>query len=288
LRAAAEEPAAPLASPTQLEPFNRRNRGTALPQSTYQPPERDNMMRTNLLLGIVLLFTSAGATTAVAQEFAVASVRPSAESVKFESDGETKVEPGVVHMRDVTIETCIKWAYRVQRGQVSGPGLLTSERYDIVAKPDGPANDEQMRLMMRALLKERFNLAFHTEKKELHSFALIVTKGGPKLKQATPDEVPYRQNSAMGSVARATTMQEFADFLSGPLEKPVVDKTGLTGRWDFAFDFTKYMTDPPKGLDDFLVVLNITLQGELGLKLDPEKDVVDVMVIDHVTKATAN
>ena len=136
----------------------------------------------------------------------MASIRPSAEPVKFEHDGETKMEPGVVRMRDVTIETCIKWAYRVQRSQVSGPGLLTSERYDIVAKSDAPASDEQMRLMMRVLLTERFNLAFHTEKKELRSFALIVTKGGTKLKQATPDEVPYRQNSAMGTTARATTM----------------------------------------------------------------------------------
>ena len=141
---------------------------------------------------------------------------------------------------------------------------------------------------MRALLTERFQLAFHTERKELRSFALAIAKGGPKLKRATPDEVPYRQNSRMGTVARATTTQEFADFLSGPVEKPVVDKTGLTGRWDFAFDFTNYMTDEPKGLDDFLQVLNMTLQGELGLKLEPEKDVVDVMVIDHVSKASAN
>jgi uncharacterized protein (TIGR03435 family) len=92
----------------------------------------------------------------------------------------------------------------------------------------------------------------------------------------------------MGSSARATTMQEFADFLAGPVEKPVIDKTGLTGRWDFAFDFSKYLTDKPKGLDDYLVVLNETLQGELGLKLEPERDVVDVMVVDHIEKASAN
>ena len=246
-------------------------------------------MRTKILWGVLLAGSAFGASTAFAQTFAVASIRPSAEQVKFESDGETVVIPGTVRMRDVTVETCIKWAYDVQKGQVFGPGLLTSERYDIVAKADGAANDEQMRLMMRALLKERFQLAFHTEKKELRSFSLIVVKGGPKLKQATPEEVPYRQNSKMGTVARATTMQEFADFLSNPVEKPVVDKTGLTGRWDFAFDFTKYMmTDEPKGTDDFLQVLNPTLQGELGLKLEPETDVVDVMVIDHVSKASAN
>ncbi len=85
--------------------------------------------------------------------FAVASIRPSAERVQFESDGETRVEPGTVRMRDVTIETCMKWAYGVQRGQVSGPGLLTAERYDLVAKADGAAGEDAMKLMMRTLLR---------------------------------------------------------------------------------------------------------------------------------------
>ena len=231
----------------------------------------------------------ASARVTVAQAtFAVASIRPSAEAVKFESDGETKILPGTVNMRDVTIETCIKWAYGVQKAQVSGPRLLTSERYDIVAKADSAANTEEMKAMMQALLSERFKLVFHREKKELRSFALVAMKGGAKLKQAANDEVPFRENSRMGTVARATTMQEFANFLSGPVERPVVDKTGLVGRWDFAFDFTKYMTVEPKGTDDFLLVLNETLQGELGLKLEAEKDVVEVMIVDRVEKASAN
>ncbi|SEG02411.1 soil-associated protein, TIGR03435 family [Bryocella elongata] len=224
--------------------------------------------------------------------FAVATIRPSAAQVRFESDGETILLPASIKMRDVSIQTCIKWAYGVQRAQVLGPGLLTSEKYDIEAKADGPATEDQMKAMMQALLAERFGLAFHREKKELRSFALEVAKGGPKLgekfKQATSDEVPWRANSAMGTTARALTMQEFADFLSGPTEKPVVDKTGLAGRWDFSFDFSKYMLDPPKGLDDFLLVLNTTLQGEMGLKLESEKDVVEVMVVDKVQKASAN
>jgi uncharacterized protein (TIGR03435 family) len=241
-------------------------------------------MRALIFLAIVVSAASARAQAT----FAVASIRPSAAAVQFESDGETKVLPGAVQMRDVTIETCIKWAYNVQRAQVSGPGLLTSVRYDILAKADGTATADEMKVMMQALLAERFKLQFHKEKKDLRSFALMVTKSEPKLKQAGDDELPLRQNSAMGSSARATTMQEFADFLAGPVEKPVIDKTGLTGRWDFAFDFSKYLTDKPKGLDDYLVVLNETLQGELGLKLEPERDVVDVMVVDHIEKASAN
>ena len=241
-------------------------------------------MKALILLAMLIPAAAAKAQPA----FAVASIRPSAESVRFESDGETKVLPHQLHMRDVTIETCIKWAYRVQRAQVSGPALLTSERYDIIAKTDDDATLDQMKLMMQTLLKDRFKLEFHRETKELRSFALVVSKRGPHLKQATDDEVPYRQNSAMGTVARAITMPEFADFLGGPVEKPVVDKTGLTGRWDFSFDFTKYLTDKPKGLDDYLQVLNETLEGEIGLRLQPEKDVVPVIVVDRVEKASEN
>ncbi|MES2394159.1 MAG: TIGR03435 family protein [Acidobacteriota bacterium] len=249
-------------------------------------------MKALLLAAVLWSGALAQVEAQAAGSFAVASIRPSSEAVKFESDGETRVLPGEVKMRDVTIQTCIKWAYGVQRGQVVGPGLLTSEKYDIEAKADGAATEDEMKGMMRALLTERFGLAFHREKKELRAFALVAAKGGPKLgagfKQAAGEEMPLRQNSAMGTTARALTMQEFADFLSGPTEKPVVDKTGMMGRWDFAFDFTKYMTDPPKGLDDFLRVLNATLEGEMGLKLESEKDVVEVMVVDTVRKASAN
>ena len=145
-----------------------------------------------------------------------------------------------------------------------------------------------MKVMMQSLLKERFNLQFHHDTKELKSFALIVSPRGPKLKQAGSDEVPFRENSAMGTVARATTMQEFANFLSDPVEKPVVDKTGLAGRWDFAFDFAKYLVDKPRGTDDYLLVLNETLEGEIGLKLQPQKSVVPIMVVDHLEKPSEN
>jgi uncharacterized protein (TIGR03435 family) len=237
---------------------------------------------------LVLLVMAWSGVAAAQATFAVATIRPSSAQVKFENDGETKLVPGTLTMRDVTIETCIKWAYRVQRAQVAGPGLLTSQRYDITAKSDEPATEEQMRVMMRSLLTERFGLAFHTEKRELKSYGLVVAKAGTKMKQATDDEVPLRTNYAMGTTGRALTMAELADFLGGPVEKPVVDKTGLAGRWDFSFDFTKYMADQPKSLDDFLLVLNETLEGELGLKMVPEKDVVEVMVVDAVTKASEN
>jgi uncharacterized protein (TIGR03435 family) len=140
---------------------------------------------------LLAMLVSGGATATAQTTFAVASIRPSSESVKFENDGETKLLPNTLTMRDVTIETCIKWAYGVQRAQVVGPAVLTSERYDIVAKTDGPASADEMKVMMQALLADRFKLQFHHEKRELKSYALMVAKGGPKLTQAASDEILF-------------------------------------------------------------------------------------------------
>ena len=233
-----------------------------------------------------------GVTAGVARAqpaFAVASIRPSAESVRFEHDGITETTAGSVHMRDVTVATCITWAYGVQHGQVSGPAWIENDHWDIQAKADEPVKDAQLKLMMRTLLADRFKLALHHEQRELRAYVLTVGKSEKKFKQADPAEVPLRTNSAMGSVVRALTMQEFADFISQPLQKPVVDKTGLPGRWDFSFDFTNYLPKREgEERPDFEGVLNATLQGEVGLKLESEKTLVDVMVVDHVEKPSQN
>ena len=95
---------------------------------------------------LLLMAVMLGGCIAQAQtSFAVATIRPSAAEVKFESDGETKLLPASVQMRDVSIQSCIKWAYGVQRAQVLGRGLLTSEKYDIEAKADGPATEDEMK-----------------------------------------------------------------------------------------------------------------------------------------------
>jgi uncharacterized protein (TIGR03435 family) len=246
------------------------------------------MARTALVLAAGLLSGIAGLARAQ-PAFAVASIRPSAEAVKFEHDGVTETTPGSVHMRDVTVATCITWAYGVQHGQVSGPRWIENDHWDIQAKSDEPVKVEQLKLMMRALLAERFGLAFHHEQKELRAYVLVVGKGERKFRPADAAEAPLRTNSAMGSVVRALTMQEFADFLSQPLQKPVVDRTGLPGRWDFSFDFTNYLPRREgEERPDFEGVLNATLQGEVGLKLESEKTLVDVLVVDRVEKPSAN
>ena len=227
-----------------------------------------------------------------AQTFAAASIRPSAGQVQFEHDGKTEISPGNLRMRDVTVATCIKWAYEVQDSQISGPDWLQSEHFDILARADNPVAEEQLKTMMRALLADRFKLAFHKQTKVLRSYAMTVAKSGHKLHESAGENKPFRENSAIGTVAKATTMREFADFIAGPLQTPVVDMTGLNGRYDFALDFTPYL---PGGehvmkvdFDNNNGIIIAALKGELGLDLESKKENVEVLVIDRVEKPSEN
>jgi len=235
------------------------------------------------------------ALTAKAQQtaFSVATIRPSSSEVKFEHDGKTDLIPGTLRMQDVSVQTCIKWAYGVQPSQISAPGWTDTEKFDIVAKSDGPATEDQMKLMMQNLLAERFKLSFHHQSKELKAFVLTVAKGGAKVHPAAePDAKPFRQNSANGSIVRSTTIQDFGDFLSGPLQMPVVNETGLSGKYDFVLDFTPYLSDSGHNMDvtklDSTGIIKSALEQELGIKMELRKTQVDMMVVDHVEKPSEN
>jgi uncharacterized protein (TIGR03435 family) len=233
-------------------------------------------------------------TASLAQQaaFAVATIRPSSAEVKFEHDGKTETTPGTLRMQDVSVDTCIKWAYGVQYSQISGPAWIDSDKFDITAKADNPATEEQMKRMLQTLLADRFKLSFHHDGKELKAFVLTVAKGGAKVHPAAdPDAKPFRQNSANGTVVRSMTIQEFGDFISGPLQMPVVDETGLAGKYDFALDFTPYLPDAKNmGPDrpDTAIILMAAMEGELGIKMETRKTQVEVMVIDHVEKPSEN
>jgi uncharacterized protein (TIGR03435 family) len=250
---------------------------------------------TCLLLGLVFAVSALFVRTAVAQQpaFAVATIRSSAAAVQFEHDGKTEVTRDALHMQDVTVNTCIKWAYGVQDSQISGPGWLTSERFDIVAKSDEPATESQMKFMLQGLLADRFRLSFHREHKEMKALVLTLANGGAKLKPAAaPDAAPFRQNSANGTIAKSMPILDWANFIAGPLQMPVVDETGLSGKYDFAIDFTPYLPDPTKNMDgtkpDTTAILKAAMEEELGLKMQARKAQVEVLVVDHVEKPSAN
>jgi uncharacterized protein (TIGR03435 family) len=247
------------------------------------------------LVFVCVLAIESFAAGAAAQKpaFEVATIKPSKESVKFEHDGKTTFSGDTLVMQDVSVNTCIKLAYHVQDRQIAGPDWLTSDHFDVTAKSDSPVDEDTMKQMLQTLLADRFALRFHREPREMKAIILTAASGGAKLKPAAaPDAKPFRENTANSTIAKSMPIGEFADFISGPLEIPIVDRTGLTGKYDFVLDFTPYLPDPGKNMDgtrpDTTAILKAALNDELGLKMTAEKAPIDVLVVDHVEKPSEN
>jgi uncharacterized protein (TIGR03435 family) len=200
----------------------------------------------------------------------------------------------------------IMFAYRVQRQQILGaPDWIEKDRYDISATPDqeGTPNADQVRLMIRKFLADRFQMKFHHETRELSAFVLTVGKDGPKLKPSQPNGNLHGigiQPAKSGAMlfANNSPIPAFTSFLQSiMLDRPVVDQTGLTGRYDLTITFTPddslFNGQPlgfPKPADGVEAAPSFfeAIQQQLGLKLTAEKTQVDVLSIDHVEKPSAN
>jgi uncharacterized protein (TIGR03435 family) len=198
------------------------------------------------------------------------------------------------------------FAYSVQMKQIIGaPDWIEKDRYDINATPDveGTPTADQVRIMIRKLLADRFQLKFHHDKREMSAFVLTVGKDGSKLKPAQPNGnlhgigvQPARTGAMM--FANNAPIPAFTSFLQSlVLDRPVVDQTGLTGRYDLTVTFTPddslfngHSLGFPKPADDVEPAPGLfdAIQQQLGLKLTAEKTQVDVLAIDHVEKPSAN
>jgi uncharacterized protein (TIGR03435 family) len=219
-------------------------------------------------------------------EFETATVKP---NVTHEVNGEGRprgsinASPGYLAVQNSTLSQCLQWAYNLSAFQVTGPGWIETERYDIAARAGAAAGKEQLRVMLQRLLTERFKLEFHRESKELPGYALLVIKGGPKLRESASEGEPsMKQNRAILTVERMP-LQAFADTLTNPLRSPVVDMTGLTGRYDFTIDLSKYVT-PSSTPDQMMDGLSECLRVELGLRVEARKLPLEILVVDRASK----
>jgi bla regulator protein blaR1 len=219
------------------------------------------------------------------------------------------------------LRTLIREAYALQGSQLSGgPGWLDSDRFDVVAKSERNPTPLQMRVMLRALLAERFRLNVHTDTRELPLYALVLArtdgKLGPHLRPTGTDcsqapewlgtgppplggpDAPCRSAGPGSGAAmrfRGITLDAFAMFLATPVRRPVIDRTGLSGDFDIELDMTAELgpPPPPPGLPDAVdrssaPSIFTTLQEQLGLRLDARREPVDVLVIDRVERLVPN
>jgi uncharacterized protein (TIGR03435 family) len=244
---------------------------------------------------------------------------------------------GQITMVNVPLRQIILRAYEVQNFQlIGGPGWITSDRFDVTAKADGNVTPSQVNLMLRSLLADRFKLVVHNESREMPLYELVMARpdgkpgpnltpsavdctaargrrtGGPPAAGAPPAGQPPGGPAQPGALANCQVMMGIstldakgqplsllATTLSPRVGRIVVDKTGLTGGFDFTLQWTPEPGGPggpagvpPPGAPAFPPVdpngpsIFTALQEQLGLKLDTQRGPIDVVVIDSVAQPT--
>jgi uncharacterized protein (TIGR03435 family) len=263
------------------------------------------------LLAITLAGSRAPRWIAFAQQaprpsFEVASIKPGDPTSRQFGFG---VRPGRFIVTNATLKMMVGFAYDVRDHQISGgPKWLDSDRFSIEAKPNsatpipaGPEGMGQTRLLLQSLLADRFKLTLHRETKEEQVYELVVAKGGPKLKENALPDATGRQglfSTGRGQMTGTAVPISVLSILSGQLGRSVIDKTGLTGKYDFTLTYTPEQgqggafgppgPDAPPPPDPNGPSIFTALQEQLGLRLESAKGPVDILVVDHAEKPDAN
>lgn len=238
-------------------------------------------------------------------KFETASVRR-AEQCSMQNS----VDPGRVALIGDPLRALIMEAFDVKLDQVIGPPWLDAECYTVIARLPEGATKDRLPEMFQALLVERFKLAAHKENRVRPGYLLVVDKGGPKFKQSAPSFGPagrpnqVRFGAAPGAsgIKGSITMAMLAHFLTDHLGGPVEDRTSLDGKYDIDVTWTPdpafekpgaFAQDAARrsGSEDTAASLpsgtgNIfaALRDTLGLRLEPRKEQVEVVIVDHIER----
>lgn len=265
------------------------------------------------------------------------------------SGGPGTKDPGRINYPFMSLKNLLMTAYNMKNYQISGPSWLDTERFDITATMNPETTKEQFQVMLQNLLIERFKMSVHREKRELPMYSMVVAKAG-KMKESSvtapapdgsappppppfgppkigpdgfpvmPSEISSRPGMFMMMMpgrarvtATAQTMQDLANRLTGQLNRPVIDNTGLTAKYDFILTYAPDPNEGPGGRGGpgggLMVAVRDrmpagaggnegvfipdgetpqplfgALQSQLGLKLEPKKGEVEIVVIDKMEK----
>lgn len=250
----------------------------------------------------ILIVLAMMAALAHPQAFEVASIKPSGpNSFRGSDGGPGSSDPTLYRFGRVTVLDLVMHAYHVDPFQVSSKTALDQVEFDLTAKMPAGASKQEFQAMLRNLLAERFHFKAHMESRELPAYELIVARTGPSLKDSVPpnaDGWPHlRPGRPDGSTAfsitgdfeliRLRARQEPVSMLARMLhvgdDAPVVDKTGLTGAFDFSLEYATPTGDigsePPPAPD-----LSVALEKQLGLQIVRKRLPFDVVVVDAVDK----
>lgn len=240
-------------------------------------------------LGLMTLmcWCVSGQTQTVTPAFDAASIKLTP------SDGSGipfRVGPNRLSTRGV-FGTLIMLAYQVTGYQVAGgPGWTWSASYDVQGEAGGDADSHQIRLMLRRLLADRFQLKLHRETRMIAGYVLDVDKGGPKLPPARtdvpPDDQVVQPIRGGGIQSRGSPIKSLAIVLGMQLGKPVVDETKIEGNYDFRLRFADSNPTSVSTPSEFASIFEAI--HEIGLKLEAKKIPLEVLVIDSVERPSEN
>jgi uncharacterized protein (TIGR03435 family) len=276
------------------------------------------MKRTFASFAILALSTLWGQTAPAPLTFEVASIKPTAadfQGTMFQGQPDSGIR-----VMGASLKTLLGFAYDVRDFQIfGGPSWINSARYDIVARPERPSGSDsapadfsklsddqrktlqgQMRERMRTLLADRFHLAVHPETKEAPVYALVVGKSGSKLQPGKGGARDGLMSMGRSQItAEGVELQMMIPMLATILGRPVINKTGLAGKFDFKLEWTPDPNQafgnfgppppdaPPPG-DPSGPSIFTAVQEQLGLRLESEKGPVEMVVIDRVEKPSEN
>ncbi len=257
-------------------------------------------------------------------EFEVATIKPAAPITGpgVPRGGPGSADPLHVNYRSLSMKNLLMAAYDLPIGRITGPGWIDTERYDVAASLAPGTTKEQLAIMLRNLLQDRFKLSVHMETREMPMFELVPGKQpGPNLKRyvedpnfvGPPPGEPLRGNGepmprpggmmiTMSPDRRRVTaskhpMSQLAVMLAAELDRPVIDKTGLLGDWDYTIEFVSEGPmanlgrqapaaggNGPAPAVSEVPSLQTAVQEQLGLKLESKRGPVEILVVDRGEK----
>jgi len=216
--------------------------------------------------------------------FEAASVKPN-HSGSGSSSSHSR--PANIQMTNVTLRGIITSSYRIKDYQLTGPEWLRSERFDIVAKAPFGTNEDQMALMMRTLLAERFKLETHHETKDFPAYGLVVARSGfhTQPADATGGTGMDSSNDDKGGELKAQRipMARLAEWISSRMDRPVLDMTGIAGAYDFNLKFSLERANSDSDTPKY-PVLPLARQEQLGLRLEKRTAPIEILVVDRAEK----
>lgn len=232
--------------------------------------------------------------------FEVASVKKLAERIQ-QTSFDTSTQSAALYWANATVASMIQYAYNIRDFElIGGPGWMRTDLFEVNARAASEVSLDEKRLMMQSLLADRFKLAVREDKQEMGFSQLVLARSdgrlGPKFTDcpdpnvSSPPPRPPRGGSLW--VVRCGTMADLAQIASINLRTPVVDKTGVTGRWHVEIAFIDPRRPPSASaaalpdIDPNLTEMRTALQEQLGVKLESTRGPVDVLVVESVQQPT--